>query len=93
MKVVTPTVQTKDVKISSKGQITLPKAFLDQMDLCHGQSVIIQFAQDRLEIINKQNNLKHKIKKLAGSISPKVKSKLTIEDQIESAKINHYKTK
>jgi bifunctional DNA-binding transcriptional regulator/antitoxin component of YhaV-PrlF toxin-antitoxin module len=89
MKVLTP-IQTKDVKISSKGQITLPKAFLDQMDLSYGQNVIIQFAQDRLEIINKQSDLNAKINKLAGSILPKIKSKLSIEDQIEQAKQEHF---
>jgi bifunctional DNA-binding transcriptional regulator/antitoxin component of YhaV-PrlF toxin-antitoxin module len=61
MKVLTP-IQTKDVKISSKGQITLPKAFLDQMDLSYGQNVIIQFAQDRLEIINKQSKRIQKLR-------------------------------
>lgn len=85
-------IQTKDVKISSKGQITLPKAFLDQMDLSYGQSVIIQFAENRLEIINKQSNLKAKINRLAGSIVPKIKTNLSIEEQIEQAKIQHFKS-
>jgi bifunctional DNA-binding transcriptional regulator/antitoxin component of YhaV-PrlF toxin-antitoxin module len=55
-------VQTKEIKISSKGQITLPKSFLDQMDLSHGQSVVIQFAEDRLEIINKKRKRIQKLK-------------------------------
>ena len=62
MKVKVQTVQIKDVKISSKGQITLPKAFLDQMNLSHGQNVIIQFAQNRLEIINKQTERTEKLR-------------------------------
>jgi bifunctional DNA-binding transcriptional regulator/antitoxin component of YhaV-PrlF toxin-antitoxin module len=93
MKINTSIIQTKDVKISSKGQITLPKSFLAQMNLTHGQSVIIQFAEDRLEIINKQNILKKKIKSLAGSIKPKIKTKLTIEEQIMEAKKNHFNQK
>ena len=81
---------TKTVTISSKGQITIPKSFLTQMELSSGQELVLKLNLGKIEIINQKKNLQTKIKKLAGSINPKVKSNLSIEEQIAEAKSLHF---
>ncbi len=53
----------KIVKISSKGQITLPKAFLTKIGLDNGQNILVQLANNRIEIINEQKNNINKLQK------------------------------
>ena len=81
---------TKTVTISSKGQITIPKTFLTQMDLSPGQQLVLKLNLGKIEIINQKKNLQTKIKKLAGSIKPKIKTNLSIEEQIIEAKSSHF---
>jgi AbrB family looped-hinge helix DNA binding protein len=54
----------KIAKISSKGQITLPKSFLDQMGLGHNQDIIIKLIDGKIEITNKQKIQQNKLKNL-----------------------------
>ena len=56
-------IPTKTSKISSKGQITLPKALLDKMGLEYGQNVLIDFVGNVIQIQNKQKVQASKIKK------------------------------
>jgi AbrB family looped-hinge helix DNA binding protein len=83
----------KTVTISSKGQITLPKAFLTNLDLQSGQKIVLSLGKDKIELFNKNLNLQSKIQKLAGSIKPKIKTNLTIEEQIIDAKQKHFNQK
>ena len=83
----------KTVTISSKGQITLPKTFLTSLQLQSGQKLTLSLNEGKIEIVNKKQNLQSKIQKLAGSIKPKLQSKLTIEEQILNAKQNHFSQK
>jgi AbrB family looped-hinge helix DNA binding protein len=55
-------IQSKSVKISSKGQITLPKKLLEQMDLSSGQTVHIELHGSKLEITNEQKTRQKKLK-------------------------------
>jgi bifunctional DNA-binding transcriptional regulator/antitoxin component of YhaV-PrlF toxin-antitoxin module len=57
-------ITTKIAKISSKGQITLPKVFLDQMGLDHNQDIIIRLVDGKIEISNKQKIQQEKLKNL-----------------------------
>jgi AbrB family looped-hinge helix DNA binding protein len=54
--------QSKSVKISSKGQITLPKKLLDQMDLSNGKTVLIELHGNKLHITNEQKTRQTKLK-------------------------------
>ena len=92
MSIALPT-KTKTSKISSKRQITLPKQFLDYLDLDLGQTISIQIKSDKIEISNPKQSLKLKLQKLVGSVSPKIKTDLTVEQQIETSKAAHFKNK
>ncbi|MEI6728760.1 MAG: AbrB/MazE/SpoVT family DNA-binding domain-containing protein [bacterium] len=85
--------KTKTSKISSKRQITLPKQFLDYLDLDLGQMISITIKPGKIEISNPKNSVSQKLEKLVGSISPKIKTNLTIEEQIEASKKTHFKNK
>jgi bifunctional DNA-binding transcriptional regulator/antitoxin component of YhaV-PrlF toxin-antitoxin module len=89
----TKTIQNtqKILKISSKSQITLPKSFLSELNIESGQSIIVSLVGQKIEIT--MNDEKQKIRAMAGKIVPKIKTKLTIEEQIEKAKKEHYDSK
>jgi bifunctional DNA-binding transcriptional regulator/antitoxin component of YhaV-PrlF toxin-antitoxin module len=53
--------KSKVVKHSSKGQITIPKVFLDQMGLSKGQDILILFTDNHLEISNQQAKRKQRL--------------------------------
>ncbi len=53
----------KSVKISSKGQITLPKIFLNKLGLQNGNSVLIEFSNNQIQISNKQRIEQNKLLK------------------------------
>ena len=55
------TIKSKQVTISSKGQITLPKAFLDKLDLKNNQEVLISLGNQKIEITNQKQVFKNKI--------------------------------
>jgi bifunctional DNA-binding transcriptional regulator/antitoxin component of YhaV-PrlF toxin-antitoxin module len=86
MSTMTLTKLNKQVKVSSKGQITLPKIFLQRLGLDYGQFISISLNKDKLEIVNQRQILKQKINNLVGSVKPKVKTDLSLEQQIESAR-------
>ncbi len=54
-------IKSKQVKISSKGQITLPKAFLDKLDLKNNGEVLISLGDQKIEITNQKQVFKNKI--------------------------------
>jgi len=83
-------IKTKSVKISSKGQITLPKSFLQKLNLVYGDSVVINFSNSKLELFNKKEVVKNKIQTLLGSVVPKNATKLSLEQQIEDARNDHF---
>ena len=85
--------KTKTSKISSKRQITLPKQFLDYLDLDLGQNINIAIKSGKIEITNPKLALKLKLQKIVGSVTPKVKTTLSIEEQIEDSKATQIKNK
>jgi AbrB family looped-hinge helix DNA binding protein len=62
MTIMTDNKISKEIKISSKGQITLPKKLLEQMDLAHGQAVIIELKNDVIHITNAQKRRQFKLR-------------------------------
>jgi bifunctional DNA-binding transcriptional regulator/antitoxin component of YhaV-PrlF toxin-antitoxin module len=83
-------VKAKLSKISSKRQITLPKSFLDKLNLSPEQFVQIVIHNDIIEICNPRKSIKSKLQKLIHSVEPKIKTEKSIEDQINEAKQNHF---
>lgn len=86
MSTLTLSKTIKIAKVSSKGQITLPKLFLDKLGLSYGEFITISLNDNKLEIVNQKQTLKQKIKKLTGSVKPKIQTDLTLEEQIEKAR-------
>ncbi len=84
---------SKTIKISSKGQITLPKSFLDNLGLSYGQNILIQYIDNKIYIINHRQLELSKIDSIIGSVSPSKKTNLTIDEQIEQSKKQHFKNK
>jgi AbrB family looped-hinge helix DNA binding protein len=62
MSQITRIPTSKSVKISSKGQITLPKKLLEKLDLSNGQRVHIELHGSKLEITNEQKTRQTKLK-------------------------------
>ena len=54
--------KSKVIKISSKNQITIPKQFLDYMNLTGGSNITIQFQNGKIEIINQKEVAKNRLK-------------------------------
>ena len=77
-------------KVSSKGQITLPKTFLDTLGIDSGGFISISLNGSKIEIINKKQNIKSKLDKIIGSVKPKMATSLSLEEQILEARNNHY---
>jgi len=86
-------IKVKTSKISSKRQVTLPKSFLDQLLLDPGESIKIVINNGKIEISNPKQALKLKLQKLAGSVKPKTKSRLSLEDQLQEAIDSNYRNK
>jgi bifunctional DNA-binding transcriptional regulator/antitoxin component of YhaV-PrlF toxin-antitoxin module len=86
-------VKSKKVKISSKGQITLPKSFLEELDLDSDQFIQIVVNNHKIEITNSKESIKDKLKKLVNSVEPKIPTNLSIEDQIDQAKQDYFGNK
>ncbi len=86
MSTLTLTKTRKVAKVSSKGQITLPRLFLDKLNLNYGDFITISLNDHKLEIFNQKQALKQKIKKLTGSVKPKIQTNLTLEEQIDKAR-------
>lgn len=52
----------KTVKISSKNQITIPKAFLNSLNLNSGDKILIDLVDGKLELINQKSKQVNKLK-------------------------------
>ena len=86
-------VKSKTSRISSKRQISLPKSFLDALGLDKDELIQIIVNGDKIEITNPKKSIKNKLKKLINSVEPKIKTELSIEDQINQAKQDYFNNK
>jgi len=93
MSVTVTSQKIKSVKVSRKGQITLPKAFLKDLGINYGDIITIGLADDAMQLFNQKKQVKNKINQLLGSVKPKIKTNLTLEEQIELAKKDHFNQK
>jgi bifunctional DNA-binding transcriptional regulator/antitoxin component of YhaV-PrlF toxin-antitoxin module len=85
--------KSKTVRVSSKGQITLPKYFLKSLGLEYGDFIDIKLDLGQISIFNQKNEIRNQIMNLVGSVKPKINTDLSIEEQIESAKTDFYNSK
>jgi bifunctional DNA-binding transcriptional regulator/antitoxin component of YhaV-PrlF toxin-antitoxin module len=86
-------VKSKTSRISSKRQISLPKSFLDALGLDKDELIQIIVNGDKIEITNPKKSIKNKLKKLINSVEPKIKTELSIEDQINQVKQDYFNNK
>lgn len=55
---------TKTIKISSKGQLifTLPKEFLEKLQIKTGEEMVVEFLENEIRVFNKQQEFREKLK-------------------------------
>jgi len=82
--------ENKTTKVSSKGQITLPKLFLDNLGIKFGGFISISLNYNTIEIVNKNQVIKSKLNKIMGSVKPKIATKLNLDEQILEARNCRY---
>jgi AbrB family looped-hinge helix DNA binding protein len=87
-------VLQKTVKISSKGQITIPKAFLESLGVDKNEYIIL-FSNDEnsVKISSLKKQAKNILKNIYGTVSPKIKTNLSIEEQINESVTDFYNNK
>lgn len=84
------TTNTKSIKVSSKGQITLPKSFLKNLNVQAGQFINISLQNQTIRISNPNLLLTEKLRKIAGSVKPKVTTNTSLNEQIDEAISDHF---
>lgn len=52
---------SKSVRVSSKGQITIPKILLEELEVQKGQDVLLEFVNGRIQLLNAKKAWKQKL--------------------------------